>query len=165
MKLKKVHLMLFVMAVIAIVFSGCSKKPDEGVKCTFCKMMVKLPENAQGAKIVFKDGSEEYYCCLAHALMGWRIEILEEAEPENPPVEILVVDYGRKEIIDARKATFVFGSDVPARMFAKSVVAFESESDAENFAAGHGGEVMDFESIGERNLTEMKEAQGSHEKE
>lgn len=165
MKLEKVRLMLFVMAVIAIGFSGCSKKQDEGAKCTFCKMMVKLPENAQGAKIVFSDGSEEYYCCLGHAMMGWRIETEEEAEPENPPAEILAVDYLIKEIIDAQKATYVFGSDVPARMFVKSVVAFESEADAENFAAEHGGEVLNFEGIGERNLTEMKEAQGSHEKE
>jgi nitrous oxide reductase accessory protein NosL len=137
--------------LVALLAASCSKmdKPradkDPGHKCALCNMKVKLPENKLGARIVFKDGREEYYCEMGHALMGWRIETVDEPDPANPPVAFHAVDYLNEGIIDARKASYVVGSDVESAMFTMSVVAFENHEAARRFAEEHGGGVYLFD--------------------
>lgn len=148
------------MIIVAalVLLSGCKDKNDsKGNKCGFCSMAVKLPDDVQGAKIVFRDGSEEYFCVMGHAMMGWKIENGREGNPDNPPVGLYAVDYASKKLIDAQKAFYVFGSDVHSPMFAKSAIAFSDKAAAETFVQAHAGKVMDFETLKKQNLNEMKE--------
>lgn len=138
------------------IVSGCHNDSGEGVKCVFCEMKVKLPETPLGAKIAYKDGKTEYFCELGHAFKGWALETGDEANPDNPPVGFYVVNYANKEIIDARSAYYVLGSDVSSEMFVESVLAFGDREQASSFVERHGGTVFDFSEIQRENLTKMK---------
>lgn len=148
------------LLVCAALAASCSRtrKPgqDTGHACAFCNMKVRLPQDKLGARIVFKDGREEYYCEMAHALMGWRIATQEKPDPANPPVAFHAVDYMNEGVIDARAASYVVGSSVESAMFTKSVAAFENHEAALRFAEERGGQVCLFDEDAVRKFADLR---------
>jgi nitrous oxide reductase accessory protein NosL len=152
-------MLLACMLCVVVLLPSCSRKREamQG-RCPFCSMPVRLPEDFQGAKMVFEDGSAEFYCCMAHAMKGWLLELVSPRDPKNPPVTLMVVEYPTRRMIDAGLVTYVVGSDVSPHMsmFRDSVIAFESGIEAHKFAKKHGGRVRSFDELKKENLFVMK---------
>jgi copper chaperone NosL len=68
---------------------------------------------------------------------------------------ILTADYNSRELIDAEKATWVLGGDIPGVMAKKSRVAFSDKSKALAFQKEHGGDVGDFDEAMDDTYDEM----------
>ena len=58
---------------------------------------------------------------------------------------IMTADYNSRKLIDAEKAAWVLGGDIPGVMAKKSRVAFGDKSDALAFQKEHGGDIADFD--------------------
>jgi DeoR family transcriptional regulator, copper-sensing transcriptional repressor len=105
--------------------------PSDG-KCLFCG----APVNER-APFVFQlqDGSQRRACCPHCGLMSL-----------NHPkiVTALASDFLYGRMVNARQATFLFGSSVHL-CCAPSVLCFASEGDARRFQTGFGGQVFSLE--------------------
>jgi nitrous oxide reductase accessory protein NosL len=83
------------------------------------------------------DGSQVSFCsftCAARYLKqkGGEMKLLRAA------------DYLSKELVDARKAIYLVGSDVPPVMSFASIIAFSRKDTATEFQKIHGGRIMSF---------------------
>ncbi len=58
---------------------------------------------------------------------------------------IWTADYNSRKLIDAEKATWVIGGDIPGVMSKKSRVAFSDKKAALAFQKEHGGDIADFD--------------------
>lgn len=61
------------------------------------------------------------------------------------PTAIKVGDLNTKQLIDAEKAVWVLGGDKKGVMTKRAKWAFADKAAAEQFVAGHGGTIIDFE--------------------
>ena len=68
---------------------------------------------------------------------------------------IWVADYNSRKLIDAEKATWLLGSDVPGVMSKKSRLAFSDRSQAEAFMKEHGGSIATFDEAIDDTYDEM----------
>lgn len=68
---------------------------------------------------------------------------------------IWVADYNTRKLIDAEKAAWVIGSDLPGVMSAKSRVAFAGKAEASAFQKDHGGEIASFDDAIDDTYDEM----------
>ena len=68
---------------------------------------------------------------------------------------ILTADYNSRELIDAEKATWVLGGDIPGVMSKKSRVAFGDKKDALAFQKEHGGDIAGFDQAIDDTYDEM----------
>jgi nitrous oxide reductase accessory protein NosL len=64
---------------------------------------------------------------------------------EKPVRSLMVADYTTKELIDARKATWVVGGKKKGVMTAQAKWAFAKEVDAQRFVEDNGGVVNTFD--------------------
>lgn len=85
-------------------------------------------------------GNESQYCSLICLVED---EIVNNKKMTN----IRVVDNLTMKMIDAKKASYVVGSNKPATMSAISIYGFGTLDGAKKFAAQNGGDVKDFEAI------------------
>lgn len=76
---------------------------------------------------------------------------------DKTPLEILVGDYETKELIDAEKAFWVLGGDVPGVMSQRAKWAFMEKQRAEAFIKAHGGELISFEQAMRASYEDMYE--------
>jgi cytochrome c553 len=77
---------------------------------------------------------------------------------EKRPTEIErweVVDYETKIFIEAKKAHWLIGSDIPGVMTAVSKIAFTSSGDAQRYLKGHGGAMGTFDDALNRTLSDL----------
>ncbi|NTU47735.1 MAG: NosL family protein [Syntrophobacteraceae bacterium] len=89
--------------------------------------------------IRYDDGTEVGACsihCVAIDLAG---------TIDKTPKEVLVADYGTKELIDAEKATWVLGGAKPGVMTARAKWAFLNKEDAERFIRENGGSLASYD--------------------
>jgi nitrous oxide reductase accessory protein NosL len=116
--------------------------------CSLCGMNLKMYHQTSN-RLTFSDKSHVQTCsifCAAHQLY------------EKIPTEIdrwEVVDYETKNWIDAKKAHWLIGSDIPGVMTAVSKIAFSSLEDAKKFQKNHGGTISTFDDILNRTLSDM----------
>lgn len=86
--------------------------------------------------VVMGDGAEFVFCSLActarHMLKGEHVK------------KILVADFLTCAPVDATKAHYLEGSDVPGVMSHTSRIAFSEKSSAEEFRKKHGGRIISF---------------------
>jgi nitrous oxide reductase accessory protein NosL len=106
--------------------------------CPICGMKLRLFYKTSHA-LRTTDGRQRQYCSLRCLVKD--LERLGAAGASA----IRVVDAAAGELIDARSAHYVLGSDVPGTMSRRSKLAFADRAAATAFAATRGGRVVSFD--------------------
>lgn len=113
-------------------------KPSKKDKCPVCGMFVyKYPDWL--AEIIYKDDSVDFFDG-AKDLFKYYFN-LKKYRPEKNKRDIAaiyIMEYYDMELIDARKAFFVIGSDVYGPM-GRELIPFATEEDAKIFMKDHKG--------------------------
>jgi nitrous oxide reductase accessory protein NosL len=110
---------------------------DERESCRVCGMWVDEYQKS-AAELVYKNGKKEYSCGVACML-----RIIEDEGGMSAFESVKVHDWVSGRLVDAEDASFVLGSDVIPDMV-PNYIAFANRDEAEDFAAKHGGVVIDF---------------------
>lgn len=133
MILSRKFLWLFVVAVIWLPLSTLAVDPGQ---CEMCGKPV--TESSNWFIIQMSDGDEKTYGCAGcglSALASMSDETIEEAKAE---------DFLRRKLIDASEAFYLRGTEI-GFCCEPYWLAFASREEAERFAKGFGGEVLNFE--------------------
>ncbi|QOY53887.1 nitrous oxide reductase accessory protein NosL [Candidatus Sulfurimonas marisnigri] len=105
--------------------------------CSVCGMSIKMNyKTSHTSKL--PSGKNRQYCsirCLALDMLEHKINVN----------EVKVIDVLNEELIDARTAFYVVGSDVKGTMTKVSKLAFINTESAEDFSIENGGEVVSFD--------------------
>jgi copper chaperone NosL len=115
--------------------------------CPLCGMNLKMYHQTSN-RLTFSDKSDVQTCSIFCAAQFY----------EKRPTEIErweVVDYETKKWIDAKKAHWLIGSDIPGVMTAVSKLAFSSLEDTQKFLKSHGGTIGTFDDALNRTLSDM----------
>jgi copper chaperone NosL len=116
--------------------------------CSVCGMYLDLYARTLFV-ISLDDGSIRSACSLACAA-----RIMNE---DNAHVkDVKVANFLTGELIDARSAFFLEGSDVPGVMSSTSRVAFSSQKAARDFRKRHGGRIVTFDEAVRDQLKELE---------
>ncbi len=91
--------------------------------------------------IPYEDGSSFGGCSIHCAAVELTLNI------DKTPLEIQVADYDDKTLIDAEKATWVLGGDLPGVMTRRAKWAFGTKKKAQQFIKDHGGTLATFDQI------------------
>ncbi len=91
--------------------------------------------------IPYEDGSSFSGCSIHCAAVELAINI------DKTPLEIQVADYREKTLIDAEKAAWVLGGDIPGVMTRRAKWAFSTKRKAQQFIQTHGGTLATFDQI------------------
>jgi len=124
-------LVLF-MVFPAVLFSAVERED-----CHICGMWIDLYMKTRHVA-VHRDGSRVSFCSIACTSKYLR-------EHGGSVVKVMAADYLSRELIDARAAAYLSGSDVQGVMTYTSRIAFSSRQEAERFRKEHGGSVIDFQ--------------------
>jgi len=118
------------------------QKGDDKMYCPNCGMY--LPKFWKTSHAVeFKNGIYRQFCsmyCLVEQL-----ELTELRGKKDTIKKFLVTDVKSLDYIDAKKAFYVVASNKKGTMTVTSKYAFKNESDAKQFKAKNGGEIMNFD--------------------
>jgi len=114
--------------------------------CPVCGMNLKMYHTSN--RLTFSDGTKVQACSIFCAA-----QIYEEKPTEIDRWE--VVDYQTKTFIDAKRAHWLIGSDIPGVMTAVSKVAFASFEDAQKYQKNHQGNISTFDDALNRTLSDM----------
>ncbi len=120
---------------------------EEPQWCPLCGMNLKMNHQTSN-RLTYSDGRKDQTCSIFCAAQLY----------EKRPAEIErweVVDYETKRWIDARKAHWLIGSDIPGVMTAVSKLAFLSPEDAKKYREKHEGMIGAFEDALNRTLSDM----------
>jgi len=130
-----------------IIFSFDTEAKEEPKWCPLCSMNLKMYHQTSN-RLTFSDGTKVQTCSIFCAAQFY----------EKRPTEIdrwEVVDYETKGWIDARKAHWLIGSDIPGVMTAVSKIAFLSLEDVKKYQQKHGGTIGTFDDALNRTLSDM----------
>ena len=150
-KHKKFYLMtisfivLWFCFLLALPFNIDAK--EEPKWCPVCGMNLKMYHQTNN-RLTYSDGTKDQTCSIFCAAQLY----------EKRPTEIdrwEVVDYETKGWIDAKKAHWLIGSDIPGVMTAVSKLAFSSVEDAKKYQKKHGGTIGTFDDALNRTLSDM----------
>jgi nitrous oxide reductase accessory protein NosL len=104
--------------------------------CPTCGMSIKIfYKTAHGVKL--KDGTSRQFCsirCLAKEFLALKDHI----------DQVLVTDAKTEKLVDAKKAHYLVGSNIPGTMTRVSKLAFEGKADAQTFQNRYGGKIVTF---------------------
>jgi nitrous oxide reductase accessory protein NosL len=120
---------------------------EESRWCPLCGMNLKMYHQTSN-RLTFSDGTKVQTCSIFCAAQFY----------EKRPTEIdrwEVVDYEAKKWINAKKAHWLIGSDIPGVMTAVSKIAFSSLEDTQKFLKSHGGTIGTFDDALNRTLSDM----------
>lgn len=115
--------------------------------CPLCGMNLKMYHQTSN-RLTLSDGSKIQTCSIFCAA-----QIYEKRATEIDRWE--VVDYETKGWIDAKKAQWLIGSDIPGVMTAVSKIAFLSREDVQRYQKKHGGTIGNFDDALNRTLSDM----------
>lgn len=111
---------------------------EQHQSCPFCGM--DRGKFAHTRMLVrYEDGSSVGTCSIHCMAVELSLAL------DKTPAEILVGDYQTKELIDAEKAFWVLGGDLPGVMTQRAKWAFKEKQRAEAFIKAHGGEPVSFD--------------------
>ncbi len=128
---------LVILSVFFVFFVSASSRAAEREGCAICGMYLDMYAKTRYA-ITLDDGSARSTCSLACAT-----RIMDENKGHVK--DIKVGNYLSGELIDARSASFLEGSDVRGVMSRTSRIAFPSKQDALEFQKKHGGKIVTFD--------------------
>jgi nitrous oxide reductase accessory protein NosL len=140
-------MVLALTVVLCLFLSVLASQAEDPRWCQLCGMNLKMYHQTSN-RLTFNDGSKVQTCSIFCAAQYY----------EKRPLDIdrwEVVDYGSKAFIDAKKASWVIGSDIPGVMTAVGKLAFASKEEAEKFQKAHGGTVGTFEDALNRTLADL----------
>lgn len=134
--------------VTAIVVAFClltagilwavSSDIQEFPACKYCGMNREMFAHSR-MLTEFTDGSREGTCSLHCAAIDLALNM------DKAPKNLLVGDYGTKELINAETATWVVGGRKPGVMTKNAKWAFAKKADAEMFVKQNGGRLAGFD--------------------
>lgn len=136
----------FLCILLAALPSVLHAAEREG--CVLCGMYLDLYARTRYV-ISFDDGSTQSTCSLACAA-----EIINKNKQRLRDIKAANCLSG--ELIDARKATYLEGSDVPGVMSYTSRLAFASLDEALSFKKKHGGRIISFDDAVRNQLSDKK---------
>jgi nitrous oxide reductase accessory protein NosL len=143
--------LVFLIAAFTVAPAIAEEKepvaPASNDRCAVCGMFVaKYP--AWTAEIVFKDGSYAVFDGAKDMFTYYHdVAKYGPSKKQSDIASIYVTDYYTVSFINARKAWYVSGSDVPGPM-GSEFVAFATMSDAREFRKDHKGKaVLKFDDI------------------
>ena len=125
-------------AIFAVVFSVSSYAAEES--CPHCRMP--RAKHPHAWVIITYENQLAKGVCSIHCA-GIDMVVNKDALVHS----MTVSDYNTKQQIDAYKAFWVIGGDVPGVMTLRAKWAFEKQEDAETFIREHGGETTVFEEV------------------
>jgi nitrous oxide reductase accessory protein NosL len=108
-----------------------SVKAEEQKYCPLCSMNLKMYWKTSHW-LTFSDGTRKGFCSIHCAS-----EVYQQRATEIDRWE--VADYDTENLVDARKAHFLIGSDLPGTMTPVSKLAFADMDTAKRYQAKHGG--------------------------
>jgi nitrous oxide reductase accessory protein NosL len=120
---------------------------EEPQWCPLCGMNLKMYHQTSN-RLTFSDETKVQTCSIFCAAQFY----------EKRPTEIErweVVDYATKMFMDAKKAHWLIGSDIPGVMAAVSKITFLSVEDAKKYQKKHGGTIGTFDDALNRTLFDM----------
>ena len=120
---------------------------EEPKWCPLCGMNLKMYHQTSN-RLNFSDGSKVQTCSIFCAA-----QVYEKRAAEIDQWE--VVDYETKIFIDAKKAHWLIGSDIPGVMAAVSKIAFSKLDGAQKYQKDHGGNLGTFDDALNRTLSDM----------
>ena len=132
-----------VLAVVSLLFCSSLAAADdiaEHRRCRYCSMD-RDTWNFSRVYIRYDNGSTEGTCSIHCAAMDMALNM------DTFPREILVADFGTKELTDAESATWVIGGVKPGVMTKRAKWAFARREDAEAFVVENGGAVATFDEV------------------
>ena len=161
MTMRKLLILTFAAALVVGMAFGMSmnsaaagEKGREDIakhaKCPFCNMD-RLQWAHSRMLVEYEDGTSVGTCslrCLAVDLVN---------NLDKFPKTLGVGDYNTKELIDAEKAVWVLGGDLPGVMTKRAKWAFADKAAAETFVKQHGGEPTDFDGAIEAAFDDINE--------
>ena len=137
---------VLLLVFMLILFSTITRAEEERW-CPLCGMNLKMYHQT-GNRLTFSDGVKTQTCSIFCAA-----QIYEKRATEIDRWE--VVDYETKIFIDAKRAHWLIGSDIPGVMTAISKLAFLSLGDVQKYQKKHGGTISTFDDALNRTLYDM----------
>jgi len=138
-------IILCIYFFLAIPFKIDAK--EEPQWCPLCGMNLKMYHQTSN-RLTFSDETKGQTCSIFCAAQFY----------EKRPTEIErweVVDYATRMFMDAKKAHWLIGSDIPGVMTALSKLAFLTMDDAKKYQQKHGGTIGTFDDALNRTLSDM----------
>jgi mono/diheme cytochrome c family protein len=151
----KKHKNFYLIAVVFIILwinfllspSSNVKAKEEPRWCPLCGMSLKMYHQTSN-RLTFSDGVKTQTCSIFCAA-----QIYEKRAAEIDRWE--AVDYESKIFIDAKKAHWLIGSDIPGVMTVVSKIAFSKWDGAQKYQKDHGGNLGTFNDALNRTLSDM----------
>ena len=144
---RRLFLSLLLAAWIPLAAAQAIPKPGAKDLCPVCGMLVSKYPNWV-AVVTWKDGHAHFFDGAKD--MFKFLQDLPKYAPGHRPEEIngiYVTDFYNLERIDARKALFVFGSDVLGPM-GHELIPLASQADANDFMKDHKGKkILPFDRV------------------
>ncbi len=138
------------IVTVLIIFAGVyyDARATEREGCVVCGMYLDLYEKTKYI-VYFNNNTSKSICSLACAAV-----VIDENKGSIK--NIMAADFLTGELIDARKAYYVEGSDIPGVMSYVSRLAFLSKKQAAAFRKKHGGRIISFEGALKNQLKDKK---------
>ncbi|MDF1555356.1 MAG: nitrous oxide reductase accessory protein NosL [Deferrisomatales bacterium] len=137
--------LLLTLALLA--GTGLAHSQDEG--CRYCGMF--LSHSGSSWMELHGLGKDPVGVCSLHCAA-----IHMALHPKATPSRILVKDFLSGDLIDADRAHWVLGGDIPGVMTQRAKWAFQHPADARQFLKDHGGTLVSFEEALRAALQDMR---------
>jgi copper chaperone NosL len=132
---------------LIVSFAGLPALAEE-VTCVYCGM--KRSSYGHSWMVISYKGVEPKGYCSVHCAA-----IAMALHTDLPIDHISVGDFNTKKQINAEKASWVVGGDLPGVMTARAKWAFETREAADAFITKHGGRLATFEQVLEAAFDDM----------
>lgn len=132
---------LFILSLLSLSMSIFCEQREE---CEICGMWIDQYMSTRHV-ITLKDNTTKSFCSLACAAKYIR-------EHKENVKDVKVADFLTQRLIEAEKAYYLEGSDVPGVMSYTSRIAFSTNDDAKRFQSKHGGRIITFKEAMENQL-------------
>ncbi len=140
-------LVCFLLFTVLSLAAFTTSFAEEKKWCPLCSMNLKMFWKTNHRLTLSSD--QRIGCCSIHcASLVYKDKAADIDKWE-------VVDYETNELVDAKKAHFLIGSDLPGTMTATSKLAFSSLDTAKQHQRKHGGRIGTFDDALKKALTDL----------
>lgn len=136
----------FLLVVLSLITFTMSYA-EEQKWCPLCSMNLKMFWKTNHW-LTFSDGKKIGYCSIHCASLVYKDKAADIDKWQ-------VVDFDTKKLVDAKKAHFLIGSDLPGTMTAVSKLAFSSLDTAKQYQREHGGQIGTFDDALKKALADL----------
>ena len=125
--------LLIMVGLLSSVFAAVKQRPD----CHVCGMWI--DQHMRTRQVVIMKNNESHQFCSFACMVSFVKEHRAKIK------QILAADFDTEKFIDAKKAFYVEGGDIPGVMSTVSRIAFETKEAAEKHIKVHGGTIASFD--------------------